>query len=88
MRRTGASKRLLNLKAPRDTSASATSLYSRFDPVYFTLSLPPRVLVLHIGVGEGPIGFVRALSRARAEGFAEDLGKGSDFSMCSTVAHS
>ena len=37
-------------------SASATSLCSRFGPVYFTLPLPPRVLVLHVGVVEGPSG--------------------------------
>ena len=39
---------------------NATSLYSRFDPVYFTLPLPPRVLVLHAGAGEGPRDFARA----------------------------
>ena len=37
---------------------SATSLCSRFGLVYFTL--PPRVLVLHVGVGEGPTDFAQA----------------------------
>jgi hypothetical protein len=30
-----------------------------FFPFYLT-PLPPRVLVLHVGAGEGPNGFVRA----------------------------
>ena len=67
---------------------SATSLYSRFDLVYFTLPLPPRVLVLHVGVVEGPSGLARFRGQMCAEGFAGSLGKGRNFSLRSTIAHS